>query len=150
MNDGLYLDGVWVAEADISLNLQLNDLTKPYTIQASYSNSFSIPESLTVRDLTQNAEQIDAGGQHPYKLFRARLIEAREGIFLGHARLTVFKGGWTVILVQTTKSLFEALSQKSLRDMDLARYDHKWNIATITAMVLRASAGSIRGPRSCP
>ncbi len=139
-DDGLYLDSVWVARPAPALNLQINDLSKPDTIQATYSNTFQIPDSLTVRDLTLNAEQVDSGGPMPYTLLRAQLIEQGEVIFTGHARLTSFKAGWSVLLVQAGKSLFDELSGKSLRALDLTRYDHKWDIATITAL-----AGSEEG-----
>jgi hypothetical protein len=134
MQDGLYLDGVWVAQPATSLNLQINDLTKPDTIQATYSNTFQIPDSLTVRDLTLNAEQVDSGGPMPYKLLTARLLDQGEVIFTGHARLTSFRAGWSVLLVQAGKSLFDELTGKSLRSLDLTRYDHKWDVATITAL----------------
>jgi len=133
-DDGLYLDGVWVARPAPALNLQINDLSKPDTIQATYSNTFQIPDSLTVRDLTLNAEQVDSGGPMPYTLLRAQLIEQGEVIFTGHARLGNFKAGWSVQLVQAGKSLFDELSGKSLRTLDLTRYDHKWDVTTITAL----------------
>lgn len=131
MNDGLYLNNTWIAEVEVILTYQVNDLTKPDKLSANYSLAFHLPDTLLIRDLLENAEQLDAGGPHPYQTLRAQLYEEGELIFSGFARLNSFQAGWNVTLIQATKDLFEALGNKSLRDLDLSRYDHPWTIAGI-------------------
>ncbi|MCK8496048.1 hypothetical protein M0L20_29550 [Spirosoma sp. RP8] len=140
MQDGLHLNNTWVAEVDVSLNFQANDLSKPDTIQLTYSNSFTLPDTMLMRDLTQNAEQIDSGGDYPYIPLDAKLVSEGEVVFYGKAELKSFKGGWSVNLYQTKKALFEVLGEKSLRDLDLSRFDHKWTLAGISAL-----AGAAKG-----
>ncbi|QKZ15206.1 hypothetical protein [Spirosoma sp. KUDC1026] len=141
--DGLYLNGVWVAEAEPALNFQANDLTKPDTIQTSYSLSFSLPDTLTIRDLTENAEQLDAGGKYPYAVFKAKLIFDGVDLMPGaSARLESFQGGWKVQLFQATRSLFDALGDRSIRTLNLDRYNHPWTVAGISALA-GATAGAV-------
>ncbi len=133
MNDGLYLNGVWVAEVSPVLSYQANDLTKPESLSATYALSFQLPDTLLIRDLTGNAEQLDSGGVYPYQTLKAQLVEAGELIFSGMARLTSFQAGWNIDLIQASKDLFTLLSDTPLRSLDLSRYDHAWTVASINA-----------------
>lgn len=131
MLDGLYLDGQWVAEINIVLNKQANDLTSPDTLQTSYSNMFTLPDTTAIRQLLQNAEQIDAGGRNPYRLVPARLIEEGEITFNGSASLQKFQGGWQILLVGPARKLFDQLADLKLTDLDLSDYNHIWNLDTV-------------------
>lgn len=133
MRDGLYLNDVWVAEVDVVLNIQSNDLTKPDTLQVSYSNSFTLPDTIAIRKLLQNAEQLDSGGRYPYALLNATLVsngEATEWV----ARLSNFQAGWSLILHSPTKGLFEALEGRKLTDLDLSRFNHPWTVAGMSSL----------------
>ena len=83
MIDGLYLNNVWTCDVSCVLTFQGFDLTKPDARTASYSNEFQLPDSLTVRDLLQGAEQLDAGGEDPYRHLPATLIDEGEVVFSG-------------------------------------------------------------------
>ncbi|GAB3994671.1 hypothetical protein GCM10028807_32800 [Spirosoma daeguense] len=134
MIDGLYFDKTWVAEVGTVLNIQANDLTKPDTLNTTYSLSFQLPDSLIVRDLLENAEQLDSGSKHPYVPIPARLIDRGDVIFSGIAKLSSFQAGWKVNLVGAEKGLFDILQALSLRDLDFDRYNHKWNVAAINEL----------------
>ncbi|WP_138992734.1 hypothetical protein [Larkinella sp. C7] len=97
MENGIYFYGPagwqWVAEVDYAINYQVNDLTSPDSLELSYTNQFNLPNTLAIQKLLENAEQLDAGGQHPYKLVPARIIEEEEIVFDGRAELKSFQGG---------------------------------------------------------
>lgn len=131
MDNGLYFWNTWVAEVEVAITKQANDLTNPTQVQSTYANLFTIPDTQTVRRLLQNAEQVDAGGAHPYRLIPAKLIDGGEVIFSGNASLLSFQGGWKVSLAAALKGLFDALADTKLAELDLSRYDHKWTLDTI-------------------
>lgn len=132
MIDGLYISGVWVCEADAVLTFQGNDLTQPDARTASYSNSFTLPDSLAVRDLLQGAEQVDAGGPYPYRQLPVQLIYEGEVIFRGVVEFVSFQAGWKVNLYDSMISFFDAIKDKSLQKLDLSRLDHSWTLDYIT------------------
>ncbi|RIV19722.1 hypothetical protein DYU11_22600 [Fibrisoma montanum] len=134
MQDGLYLNKTWVAEVDAALTLQANDLTKPATLQSSISNMFNLPDSVLIRRLLQGAEQLDAGGVHPYRLLPAELIDGGEVTFQGNAELQSFQGGWKINLVRAVRSLFDQLEAKRLTDLDLTRYNHPYTLDAINEL----------------
>lgn len=140
MNDGLYLNNNWVAFVDCALTLQGNDITKPDALHASYSNSFELPDTSAVRQLTQNAEQIDSGGRDPYRILPAFLKENGEITFRGYAELISFQGGWKVNLLDSLVHFFDLIQDKKLADLDLSQFDHEWSLASITRL-----AGSEKG-----
>lgn len=131
MIDGLYFWDKWVADVDISVTKQANDLTNPAQLQSSYANLFTLPDTTDLRRLLQNAEQIDAGGRDPYRLIPAKLIDEGEVVFSGNATLLSFQGGWKVSLAASMKGLFDQLADIRLSDLELSRYDHPWTIETI-------------------
>lgn len=133
MLDGLYLNDTWVAEVEAALTIVGNDLTKPDSLEFSYSNSFTLPDTLLIRDLLENAEQIDSGGADPYRQIPAYLIVEGEEVFTGVVELTSFQGGWKVNLLDSMVPLFDSLSSKSLSQLDLSRLDHPWTFDGINS-----------------
>ncbi len=132
--DGLYLKGVWVATADnIATTYQANDLTKPDSMEVSYAYSFDLPDSLLIRELTANAEQLDSASPDPYQALPAFIIDTGERVFSGLARLESFSGGWSVTLYEDAKNLFDRLD-RSLRTADLSQFDHPWTLDGINAL----------------
>ena len=138
--DGLYISGVWICDAEFTLTFQGNDLTRPDERTASYSNTFTLPDSLTVRDLLENAEQIDSGGAAPYRQLPAKVIDEGEVIFSGVIEFVSFSAGWKVNLYDSFVNFFDALKDKKLQDLDLGSLDHEWTLKNITAL-----AGSSEG-----
>ncbi len=133
MEDGLYLNDVWVCDAeDIALTLQGNDLQKPSTIQSSYSNAITLPDSTAVRTLTENAEGPDSLSRWPYKRIPAYVVSAGNVTFRGTATLEQFSNGWEVSLSDEKINVFDGLG-RSIRTASLDRYNFKWNIQTINA-----------------
>lgn len=133
--DGLYLRNKWVAPSSgIATTYQSNDLSKPDSLQVGYSNTFQLPDSIAVRTLTENAEQLDSGSRYPYKLIPAYVIDGGEYVFRGFAKLSEFTSGsgWKVVLYEEKYDLFTRLD-RSIRTADLARFDHAWTIENINA-----------------
>lgn len=139
MQDGLYFFGQWVTEVDVAITKQANDLTNPTQLNATYANIFQIPDTTAVRKLLQNAEQVDAGGVHPYRLIPAKLIDEGETIFSGFASLQSFQGGLKVSLSSAMKSLFDLLGDTKISELDLSRYDHLWTIESIATFAQNES-----------
>lgn len=131
MEDGLYFFGQWVADVEVALSKQANDLTNPAQMQATYANLFTIPDTTALRTLLQNAEQLDAGGPDPYRLIPAKLVDDGETVFSGNATLLTFQGAWKVSLTAAVKGLFDQLADLKLGDLDLTRYNHLWAVDTI-------------------
>ncbi|MVM34224.1 hypothetical protein GO755_29610 [Spirosoma sp. HMF4905] len=135
--EGLLLENQHVATlSGIATTYQGNDLTKPDSLQTNFSQVFDLPDSRLIRKLSQNAEQLDARSDWPYKPLSAMLIERGEIIFDGFAELTSFSGGWEVELYEEKKDLFARLS-RSIRSANLAYLNHDW---TIEQMNMRAVA----------
>lgn len=133
-NDGLYLDGVWIATADeIAATFQSNDLSKPTTLQSSYTNTFHLPDSVAVRKLTQNAEQLDSRSRWPYRTLSALVVAHGEVIFRGYAEFDHFSAGWDITLFQDKKNLFDRLD-RSLRTLQLSPLDHPWTLEQINLL----------------
>lgn len=134
VEDGLFLDGVKVAEVNFSLTFQGNDLTKPDARTASFSNTFTLPDTLAIRDLLAGAEQLDAGGVHPYRQLPARVVEQGETTFVGFAEFVSFQAGWKVNLLDSIISFFDSLKDKPLTDLDLSALDHPWTLQHINEL----------------
>lgn len=134
MKDGLYINNTWVSDVDCSLTFQGNDLTKPDARTASYSNSFTLPDSQVVRDLMQGGEQIDAGGPNPYRQLPAFVIDEGERTFEGVVEFVSFSAGWKVNLLESVVSFFDAIKDKMLTKLDLSRLNHPWTLQHITAL----------------
>lgn len=144
MSDGLYISGLLVCDADAVLTFQGNDLTKPDERNFSFSNSFVLPDCIAVRDLLQGAEQPNAGGPAPYRQLPAKLIDEGEVVFSGVIEFVSFKAGWKVNLLDSMVSFFDALKEKKLTDLDLARLNHPWNLDYISSI-----AGAADGVAYC-
>lgn len=138
MQDGLYISDVWVCDPVAGLTIQANDLTKPDTFQSSYSTSISLPDSVTVREITEGCEMPDAGSRKPYQYLPAYLVAGGETVFRGRFALMEYDRGWKGNLFEEKQPLFSSLD-KSLREFDLSGYNFKWTIAEINA---RAGATS--------
>lgn len=134
MQDGLYLLDKWVAEPEIALTLQANNLTEPSALPSSYTNSATLPDSLDIRSLLDFAEQIDSDTPYPYQLLPAFVIWQGEVVFSGVARLKKFTGGWQVELDENKTNLFDQLADKPIRSLDLSRFNHNWNLSKIQVM----------------
>lgn len=131
--DGLYLNDTLVDLADgIATTYQGNDLTKPASLQTNFSQSFDLADSMLMRKLTKNAEQLDSGSPIPYQQLTALIIAGGERIFEGIAELNSFSAGWEVALYEEKRALFDRLD-RSLKTLDLARYNHPWTVEQINA-----------------
>ena len=132
--DGLYVDGRWVASADgIAVTFQGNDLTKPTSLQVSYTNTFRIPDTLLMRELTGNAEQLDSGSDFPYQKKPAYVVDDGEVVLRGVLSVVSFGADTEVSVQDTTKDLFSGLD-RSIRTADLSRYDHPFTPEYISTL----------------
>ena len=135
MLDGLYLNNTWVSAAEeLRLTLQANDLQEPAYLQTSYSRAFTLPDTLTVRRLTQGAEATNSASPVPYALLPATVVQSGIVVFTGFARFTEYNatGGWQVTLLDQAKALFSRLD-RPLKTIDLSRWAFRWNVAAVRA-----------------
>jgi hypothetical protein len=134
MDDGLYLNGKWVADPEIAITFQANVLTVPDALSVSYTNTVTLPDSLDARVITGLGHNIHNAGEQPYKFLKAYVLKNGAKIFSGVAKLKQFTGGWQVELKEVKAGLFDALNDKSLRSLDLSRYDHYWNLSSMQVL----------------
>ncbi|ARK09023.2 hypothetical protein A6C57_01110 [Fibrella sp. ES10-3-2-2] len=135
MPDGLTLNDVWVSPADeLRLTLQANDLQKPATLQTSYSSSFVLPDSLTVRRVTEGAEATNSDSRIPFTLLPSRLTQSGIMTFDGFARFIEYQSdeGWHLNLIDKNRALYTRLD-RSLRTLDLSRWAFRWNVDSVLA-----------------
>ena len=131
--DGIYLNKIWVCDAsEIATTYQGNDLTKPDRLTTSYTNTFTIPDSVKFRIMSDFAEQLDSKSNYPYRLIPAYVIDGGETRFTGVAKLTEFSSGWKAALYEEKRDLFARLT-RSIRTADLSRFDHDWTLENINA-----------------
>ena len=140
MQDGLYISDTLISEVDFSLTFQGHDLTKPDARTASYSDTFTLPDSLTMRDLMQGGEQLDAAELIEYRQLPAKVIDEGEVVFSGIAEFVSFQAGWKVNLLDSIISFFDAIADKPLTALNLSRLDHPWTLEHINEI-----AGSSQG-----
>ncbi|WP_080055654.1 hypothetical protein [Spirosoma aerolatum] len=133
-NNGLYINGQWVSEVDFTLTFQGNDLSKPDTRTASFSNTFTLPDSLAMRDIMQGGEQVDAGGPLPYRQLPASVIDEGEQIFKGFIEFDSFQAGWKANLFDSLLSFWDAIKDKALTALDLSGLDHPWTLEHISSV----------------
>lgn len=137
--DGLYINDTWVCNPLAALTFQANDLTKPDSLQSSYSKSIYIPDTLAMFGITEGGHHPNSGSDVPYQTLPAYLVASGEVVFRGRFELAEFNRGWRGNLLQEKRSLLEAL-RRPLRSFGLSGYDFRWNVDTINAQK-NATAG---------
>ncbi len=131
MQDGLYISDTWVMPATgFALTFQGNDLTKPDTLQSSYSTTISLPDNSTVRRLTQQAQGPDSMSRKPYQRLPAFILDQGERVFTGKITLDHFQNGWQGNLSEEKKSLFDGIN-RSIRTGEFDRYNFTWTLDEI-------------------
>lgn len=132
-SDGLYLENQRIATAsNIRITYQGNDLSKPATLQSSFAQPFELPDSVAIRRIMADAEQLDSASRWPYVPHPAMILKKGETLFDGIAQLSSYSVGWTLELYEEKRDLFARLDSP-LRNLDLSRYDHPWTIEEINA-----------------
>ncbi|WP_026462583.1 hypothetical protein [Adhaeribacter aquaticus] len=132
MADKLILEGeeVELGEAVIALTIQSNDITKPESIQANYSNSIALPPTQKNRKLLGFADQVNSGTGIPYKVLDARIF--KDGVeVVPYGKGELLNGSFELDVYSGNRNFFNELGDKSIRDLDLSEFNHTWDYGTI-------------------
>jgi hypothetical protein len=132
MRKRLLLNGITIPieNSVIALTLQCNDITKPDSIQAHYSNTFDVPDSLELSRILEHAGHINATTDLPYKLGDATLImNGMEVVPFGIGKLKEYAPGRyaSIEIFSGNINLFDALGEKTIRELNLSAFDHIWS-----------------------
>ncbi|WP_026465079.1 hypothetical protein [Adhaeribacter aquaticus] len=132
MADKLILEGeeVELGAAVVAITLQSNDITKPESIQANYSNSIQIPPTQKNRRLLGFADQVNSGSAIPYKVLDARIF--KDGVeVVPKGKGELLNGSFELDIYSGNRNFFDQLGDKSIQDLDLSEFNHTWNFGTI-------------------
>lgn len=130
--DRLLIEGeeVELGEAVVALSLQSNDITKPESIQANFSNTIQLPDTHKLRALLEYADQVNSTTNVPYRVLDAQVFkEGVEVVPFGKGHL--LNGSYEIDIYSGNRNFFDALGDKNLRELDLSAYNHYWTFVNI-------------------
>ncbi|MHC2992052.1 hypothetical protein OB13_10800 [Pontibacter sp. HJ8] len=120
-------------DAVFAVTVQSNDITKPDTVQSSYSNTLTLPYTQNNNALLDNANDPRSIGLAPYqKLEAAVLQDGAEVVPMPRIYLQQAAEGYELQVFSGAVDFFERLGDKSIRDLDLSRYDHPWTAQSLS------------------
>lgn len=115
--------------AQFAVTIQSNDITKPDTVQSSYSNSLTLPYTERNNQVLGNANEVSSLSDTPYRKLEADVLQ--DGVEImprPKAYLLQASEGYELDIFSGSIDLFEKLGDKSIQDLDLTRFDHLWDI----------------------
>lgn len=119
-------------DAVFAITVQSNDITKPDSVQSSYSNTLTLPYTECNNALLDNAHDPKSIGGAPYQKLEATVLQdGVEVVPLPQAYLQQASEGYEVQVFSGAVDLFERLGDKSIRDLDLSRFNHAWNFDNV-------------------
>ncbi|GAB3822187.1 hypothetical protein [Pontibacter rugosus] len=131
----LYIDNQKVdlaPDAVFAVTVQSNDITKPESVQSSYSNSLTLPYTERNHQVLSNAADVASQSRAPYtKLNASVLQDGVEVVPLPKAFLTEANEGYELQVFSGALDLFARLGDKSIRDLDLSRFNHTWDFQNV-------------------
>lgn len=133
-NTRLFIEGqeVDLGEAVVALTKQANDITKPESIQADYSNTITLPDTQKNRAILGFADEVGSETDVPYKVLDAQLYkDGVEVVPYGKAELQ--NGAFELDIYSGNRNFFDVLGDKSIQELDLSAYNHEWTYANIVA-----------------
>lgn len=125
----------------VAITRQDNDITKPDTVQAAFSTSFSLPDDVATHARLAQPQLGTSLSDAPYRGASA-CLEASGVEVLPGARLALDdytpRAGYTGKLLAGNKQFYDLLvnpdgSDKMLRQLDLTAFDHDWTLAAVVA-----------------
>ena len=137
-----YADGTAQAlPGRVALTKQDNDLTKPATIQASFTTTVQLPDDVATHVRLGLPQVGTSRSTAPYQ-GQAVTLEAGGVEVMPNARLALDKytsrTGYTGKLLGGNRAFYDLLvkadgTDKLLRDLDLSAFDHDWTLAAVAA-----------------
>lgn len=119
----------------VAITKQDNDITKPDSVQASYSTTFVLPDSQQVRQAVEHAQAGTSPTRYPYRQLRASLEVA--GVELLPRGLLQLQGyqagqGFEAQLFGGNKDFYATLGEGLISSLALGG-GHPWNLASVAA-----------------
>lgn len=137
-----YADGSapQVLTGRVAITKQENDITKPDTVQASFSTTVALPSDVLTHKRLAQPQLGTSLSTAPYT-GRAVALEASGVEVLPGAQLRLDdytpRTGYTGRLLAGNKSFYDLLvgpqGDKMLRDLDLSAFDHEWSLDDVVA-----------------
>ena len=132
-----YADGSGqVLTGRVAITKQDNDITKPDTVQASYSTTIALPADVATHKRLAQPQLGTSLSSAPYSgkpcVLDAGGVEVLPGAQLRLDDYTP-RTGYSGRLLAGNKSFYDLLGDKSLRDLDLSAFDHDWSLANVIA-----------------
>ncbi len=136
-----YADGsAQVLTGRVAITKQDNDITKPDTVQASYSTTIALPSDVATHKRLAQPQLGTSLSDAPYSgkpcVLEASGVEVLPGAQLRLDDYTP-RTGYSGRLLAGNKSFYDLLvdadGDKSLRDLDLSAFDHDWSLANVVA-----------------
>jgi hypothetical protein len=132
-----YADGAaQVLSGRVAITRQDNDLTKPDTVQASFSTTIALPSDVATHARLSQPHLGTSLSTAPY-FGKACALEASGVEVLPGAQLRLDdytpRTGYTGKLLAGNKSFYDLLGDKTLRELDLSAFDHDWSLAAVVA-----------------
>jgi hypothetical protein len=121
-------------DAVIAVTVQSNDITKPDTVQSSYSNTLTLPFTERNHAVMGSSNQVTSLSDVPYSKLDCSLTqEGVEVLPLPKAYLTQASEGYELDIFSGALDFFAKLGDKSIQDLDLSRYNHEWSLPSVVA-----------------
>jgi hypothetical protein len=120
------------ADAQVALSYRVNDLRSLDSREAAFSETFTLPNTAQVRAVLGNPHSLDSLTSAPYQLLPA-ILRSPGGVVLldGFAILESSGEGFDVTLTDAIGSLFSQVGDRKLRELDLSKWDHILNYASV-------------------
>ncbi|MGI4864635.1 MAG: hypothetical protein ACRYFZ_11995 [Janthinobacterium lividum] len=134
-----YADGsAQVLSGRVAITRQDNDITKPDTVQASFSTTIALPSDVATHKRLAQPQLGTSLSSAPYQgkpcALEAGGVEVLPGAQLRLDDYTP-RTGYTGKLLAGNKSFYDLLvgadGDKMLRDLDLSVFDHDWSLAAV-------------------
>ncbi|QCR24758.1 hypothetical protein [Pontibacter sp. SGAir0037] len=114
-----------VSDSKVAVTVQSNDLTKPDMVQSSYTNMLRLPGTNRNNSILENSNLVTSIAESPYRLLKVEVLH--DGIELlpsAIGLLDSFEEDYNLQVFSGAVNFFEKLGDKSIRDLNLARFNH--------------------------
>lgn len=115
-----------------AITVQSNDITKPDSVQSSYSNTLTLPFTEHNHGVLENANEVGSQSTAPYRQLEALVLQdGVEVVPLPKAYLEQAGEGYELQIFSGSIDFFQLLGDKSIRDLDLSRFNFHWGLAAV-------------------
>ena len=144
MSTSLTIGGVALDMAPdtvVQPNYQVSDLLDPLATKADYSPEFAVPGTNRNHSILGMAAYESSTARVPYKSISGVTLRSEGAEIMPRARLFVKgydAGQYQLQLFAGNKRLVVALGEKTLRELDLSRFDHLWTLGNVASRATQA------------